>query len=78
MPAQHPGERRRFRADASARGTAGELVLFTYDRIPADSVELDGGLRVFDPLRAREPEEPHRPGPPGGPRRAARDAGTRM
>ncbi|MGW2182765.1 hypothetical protein ACWCXX_32725 [Streptomyces sp. NPDC001732] len=44
-------------ADASARGTAGELVLFMYDRIPMDSLELDGDRRLFDLLRAWEPEE---------------------
>jgi uncharacterized protein (TIGR03083 family) len=44
-------------ADASARGTAGELVLFMYDRLPTDCVELDGDRRLFDLLRAWEPEE---------------------
>ncbi|MET9921729.1 maleylpyruvate isomerase family mycothiol-dependent enzyme [Streptomyces sp. NPDC006435] len=44
-------------AGASARGAAGELVLFIYGRIPADSVELDGDRQLFDLLRAWEPEE---------------------
>ncbi|WP_300609000.1 maleylpyruvate isomerase family mycothiol-dependent enzyme [Trebonia sp.] len=38
-------------AYASARGTAAELVLAFYDRIPLDSLQLDGDLRLFDLLR---------------------------
>jgi uncharacterized protein (TIGR03083 family) len=44
-------------AVASAQGTASELVLFLYDRIPMDSLKLDGDPRLFDLLRAWEPEE---------------------
>jgi uncharacterized protein (TIGR03083 family) len=44
-------------ADASARGTAAELVLVFYDRIPIDSLQLDGDLRLFDLLRQWDPEE---------------------
>jgi uncharacterized protein (TIGR03083 family) len=41
-------------AFASARGTAAELVLAMYDRIPIDSLHLDGDRRLFDLLRAWE------------------------
>ena len=44
-------------ANASARGTAGELVLALYGRTAVDSLELDGDRRVFDQLIAWEPEE---------------------
>ncbi|MEN3538348.1 maleylpyruvate isomerase N-terminal domain-containing protein [Microbispora sp. ZYX-F-249] len=44
-------------ADASLRGTAGELVLALYDRIPADSLKLDGDPRLFDQLQAWDPDE---------------------
>jgi uncharacterized protein (TIGR03083 family) len=44
-------------ASASARGTASELVLILYDRIPADSVQIEGDAGLFDLLRAWEPEE---------------------
>ncbi|WP_031483827.1 maleylpyruvate isomerase family mycothiol-dependent enzyme [Streptomyces bicolor] len=44
-------------AGVSVRGTAGELVLFVYDRIPADSLRMDGDAGLFDLLRAWEPEE---------------------
>ncbi|WP_234344091.1 maleylpyruvate isomerase N-terminal domain-containing protein [Streptomyces sp. WM6372] len=43
-------------AGASLRGTAGELVLTLYGRIPPDSLELGGDRSVFDQLIAREPE----------------------
>jgi uncharacterized protein (TIGR03083 family) len=43
-------------ADASLRGTAGELVLAMYDRIPVDSLKLDGDRRLLDLLWAWEPE----------------------
>ena len=39
-------------AAASARGTANEMVLVLYDRIPIDSLQLDGDRRLFDLLRA--------------------------
>lgn len=44
-------------ADASARGTAGELVLTLYGRIPVDSLKLDGDHRLFHLLKAWEPED---------------------
>ncbi|MFD7066278.1 maleylpyruvate isomerase N-terminal domain-containing protein [Streptomyces sp. NPDC059913] len=44
-------------AFASVRGTANELVLILHDRIPIDSLELDGDRRLFDQLRAWEPDE---------------------
>lgn len=44
-------------ADASLRGTAGELLLALYDRIPVDSLELDGDRRLFDLLQAWDPDE---------------------
>jgi uncharacterized protein (TIGR03083 family) len=44
-------------AYASARGTAAELVLVFYDRIPVSSLQLDGDLRLFDLLRAWDPDE---------------------
>jgi hypothetical protein len=43
-------------ADASARGTANELVLAFYGRIPLDSLQLDGNRRLFDQLVAWDPE----------------------
>ena len=43
-------------ADVSARGTAHELVMFCYGRIPMDSLQLDGDRRIFDQLIAWEPE----------------------
>ncbi len=42
---------------ASARGTAAELVLVFYDRIPIDSLQLEGDLRLFDQLREWDPDE---------------------
>lgn len=44
-------------ADASARGTASELVLTLYGRIPVDCLELDGDRRLFDQLIAWDPDE---------------------
>ena len=44
-------------AGASAQGTAGELVLALYGRIPVDSLKLDGDRRLFDQLIAWEPEQ---------------------
>jgi uncharacterized protein (TIGR03083 family) len=41
-------------AHASARGTASELVLFMYGRLPVDAMQLDG-RQVFDQLIAWEP-----------------------
>jgi len=39
-----------------ARGTAAELVLVCYDRIPIDSLQLEGDLRLFDLLREWDPD----------------------
>ena len=39
-------------AAASIRGTAGDVVLALYDRIPIDFLQLDGDRRLFDLLRA--------------------------
>ncbi|RKR92959.1 uncharacterized protein (TIGR03083 family) [Micromonospora pisi] len=44
-------------ADASARGTASELVLAFYGRIPVDSLKLEGNRRLFDLLIAWEPDQ---------------------
>ncbi|MEV0175472.1 maleylpyruvate isomerase family mycothiol-dependent enzyme [Streptomyces sp. NPDC050803] len=44
-------------AGVSVRGTASELVLYLYDRIPADSMQVDGDAGLLDLLRAWEPEE---------------------
>ncbi|MGA5197354.1 maleylpyruvate isomerase family mycothiol-dependent enzyme [Streptomyces exfoliatus] len=43
-------------AGVSVRGTASELVLFIYDRIPAGSLRIDGDAGLIDLLRAWEPE----------------------
>ncbi|WP_327316080.1 maleylpyruvate isomerase family mycothiol-dependent enzyme [Streptomyces sp. NBC_01235] len=42
---------------ASVRGTAGELVMVLYGRIPVDSLKVDGDRGLFDLLQAWEPEE---------------------
>ncbi|MGY0007551.1 maleylpyruvate isomerase N-terminal domain-containing protein [Micromonospora sp. I033] len=42
-------------ADASARGTASNLVLMFYGRIPLDSLKLEGNRRIFDQLIAWDP-----------------------
>ncbi|MEV7598232.1 maleylpyruvate isomerase family mycothiol-dependent enzyme [Kitasatospora sp. NPDC089797] len=44
-------------AGAAVHGTAGELVLYLYDRIKADSLHVDGDAGLLDLLRAWEPEE---------------------
>jgi uncharacterized protein (TIGR03083 family) len=44
-------------AGASVHGTAGELVLYLYDRIKADALHVDGDAGLLDLLRAWEPEE---------------------
>jgi uncharacterized protein (TIGR03083 family) len=44
-------------AAASVRGTAGELVLALYGRIPVDSLKLEGDGVLFGLLQAWEPEE---------------------
>lgn len=50
--AEHPGT-----VDASAQGTANELALVFYGRIPLDSVSLDGNRSIFDQLVAWDPEQ---------------------
>ncbi|MEU8007201.1 maleylpyruvate isomerase family mycothiol-dependent enzyme [Catellatospora sp. NPDC049111] len=42
-------------ADVSARGTASDLVLFFYGRIPLDSLRFEGDRRIFDQLAAWDP-----------------------
>ncbi|WP_410621118.1 maleylpyruvate isomerase family mycothiol-dependent enzyme [Amycolatopsis sp. cmx-8-4] len=42
--------------DATARGTAHDLVLAFYGRIPLDSLTLDGNRRLFDQLVEWDPE----------------------
>ncbi len=44
-------------ADAAAHGTAGDLVLVLYDRVPLDTLRIDGDRRLFEQLRAWDPEE---------------------
>lgn len=56
MPATAAGEDPDT-ADASLRGTASELVLALYGRIPVDSLKLDGDRRLFDLLLAWDPDE---------------------
>ncbi|WP_433343125.1 maleylpyruvate isomerase family mycothiol-dependent enzyme [Micromonospora sp. CA-111912] len=56
MPATAAGEDPDA-ADASLRGTAGELVLLFYGRIPMDSLKLEGDRRQFDLLIAWDPSE---------------------
>ncbi|WP_416072113.1 hypothetical protein [Streptomyces sp. ME18-1-4] len=43
-------------ADASLRGTAGELVLALYGRISVDSLKVDGDHRLFDLLLVWDPD----------------------
>jgi uncharacterized protein (TIGR03083 family) len=42
-------------AGVSVTGTASDHVLFMYDRIPADSLRIDGDAGLIDRLRAWEP-----------------------
>jgi hypothetical protein len=42
-------------ADASVRGTASEVLLTLYDRIPVDSLQLDDDRRLWDQLRGWNP-----------------------
>ncbi|WP_061290496.1 maleylpyruvate isomerase family mycothiol-dependent enzyme [Herbidospora cretacea] len=44
-------------AAVSVHGTAGDLVLFMYDRIPATSLRIEGDAGLIDLLRAWDPEE---------------------
>jgi uncharacterized protein (TIGR03083 family) len=43
-------------ADAALRGTAGELVLVMYGRIPADALTVEGDRRLFDRLIEWDPD----------------------
>lgn len=43
-------------AGASLRGTASELVLALYGRVPVDSLTLDGDRRIFDQMLAWDPD----------------------
>ncbi|MFJ3788294.1 maleylpyruvate isomerase family mycothiol-dependent enzyme [Kitasatospora sp. NPDC090091] len=43
-------------AGVSVHGTAGELILYLYDRIRAESLRVDGDAGLLDLLRAWEPE----------------------
>lgn len=42
-------------ADVSARGTASDLVLFFYGRIPLEALKYEGDRRIFDQLIAWDP-----------------------
>ena len=44
-------------ADATARGSAHDLTLSLYGRIPLDAVQLDGRREVFDQLMEWDPNE---------------------
>ncbi|MGN5377272.1 maleylpyruvate isomerase family mycothiol-dependent enzyme [Streptomyces lasalocidi] len=55
-PADAPADEDPDAADASARGSASDLVLAFYGRIPLDALELDGNRRLFDQLVAWDPE----------------------
>ncbi|MFC8537913.1 maleylpyruvate isomerase family mycothiol-dependent enzyme [Streptomyces sp. NPDC057249] len=44
-------------AGVAARGPAGDLVLYLYNRIPAEALRIDGDRRLLDLLRDWEPEE---------------------
>lgn len=52
LPAPEPAPER---ADASARGSASQLVLSMYGRIPPRSLEVEGDPRVLDRLVAWDP-----------------------
>ncbi|RCH64248.1 maleylpyruvate isomerase family mycothiol-dependent enzyme [Streptomyces sp. SDr-06] len=54
LPAAGEGEAQ-APADASARGTAGELVLWFYGRTSLDSVKIDGDQGIFERLFAWDP-----------------------
>ena len=55
-PGPLPAGGRPDAVDASAQGTAHELVLAFYGRIPLDSLQLDGNRGVFDQLVEWDPE----------------------
>ncbi|MGE7391508.1 maleylpyruvate isomerase family mycothiol-dependent enzyme [Streptomyces sp. NPDC004126] len=42
-------------AEAGVLGTAGELILFLYNRVTADSLRIDGDAELFDRLRDWDP-----------------------
>ena len=42
-------------ADLTARGTAAELVLVMYDRLPIETLQLDGDKHVIEQLRDWDP-----------------------
>jgi hypothetical protein len=42
-------------ADAPAQGTAAELVLAFYGRLPVHALKVDGDRHIFDQLIAWEP-----------------------
>ncbi|MFJ3906992.1 uncharacterized protein (TIGR03083 family) [Streptomyces sp. 2132.2] len=44
-------------AGVSVHGTASELIIYLYDRIPAGSLRVEGDAGLLDLLRAWEPEE---------------------
>jgi uncharacterized protein (TIGR03083 family) len=44
-------------ADASVWGTASELVLLFYGRVPLDSLKLDGDRRIFEQLIEWDPDQ---------------------
>ncbi|WP_045741096.1 maleylpyruvate isomerase family mycothiol-dependent enzyme [Actinoplanes rectilineatus] len=44
------------KADVAAWGTANELVMFFYGRIPAEALRVEGDAGIFDQLFAWEPE----------------------
>ncbi|MFE9809087.1 maleylpyruvate isomerase family mycothiol-dependent enzyme [Streptomyces sp. NPDC005548] len=52
IPGESPTE-----ADAVLRGTAGDLVLVLYGRIPVNSLKVEGDGRIFDLLLAWDPDE---------------------
>ena len=68
MPATAAGEDPDA-ADAALRGTAGELVLALYGRIPVDSLKLDGDRRLLRPALGLGPGRVGRDdAPPRAPR----------
>ncbi|WP_405458007.1 maleylpyruvate isomerase N-terminal domain-containing protein [Streptomyces sp. NBC_00101] len=52
-----PAGQDRAATDVSVSASAGELVLFLYDRLPAGDLRIDGDGELLDLLRAWEPEE---------------------
>lgn len=56
-PAIDPADEAPDQVHVSARGTAGELLLVLYGRVPVDSVKVDGESRVLDLLKDWDPNE---------------------